>query len=339
MASLGESMVVDEDPDCAICLVTPVSERCGRDSERNGCKICASSVSSQAYLQPCRHRVFHSCCMKKWLKMARTCPLCRAPVEKVHHNFTGDGRSMKYRPAPQLRTLPRVRFVTRYIEDPIVKRQRVYRRQIFNIMGKPGLFIQQRLTPQIFAESFEAQSKARLFARRELEAILGIDVNNKGTFKPSIVAEILNPILDTITDMLKHMDFEKDRVVMIQFLDDYVGGGHTIVFLNELIAWMESPYDTLEQWDRNAEYIDLSRPQADEFVRSMQMPALSGSNMVSAPARAHTPRPRWSNLLFRYFGNRQPTNSALDQLFEPSPPSTPGGTPLNPIDDNPAFYS
>ncbi|XP_075664349.1 E3 ubiquitin-protein ligase SIRP1-like [Castanea sativa] len=47
------------------------------ESDEN-CSICLEEfeVGSEARVMPCKHR-FHSSCIENWLRVRRTCPLCR----------------------------------------------------------------------------------------------------------------------------------------------------------------------------------------------------------------------------------------------------------------------
>lgn len=53
------------------------------------CSICLSAVAA-AHLESCSHR-FHKPCIDKWIDTFSdgrppTCPMCRAPIDRVDHN-------------------------------------------------------------------------------------------------------------------------------------------------------------------------------------------------------------------------------------------------------------
>ena len=41
-------------------------------------------------------------------------------------------------------------------------------------------------------------------------------------------------------------------------LQEYLGRDNTQLFLHELRAWLRSPFMSLEDWDRNVQYVDVS---------------------------------------------------------------------------------
>jgi hypothetical protein len=43
------------------------------------CAICLGECPPESYT-PCKH-YFHMSCIKSWLKMSQTCPICKVPVQ------------------------------------------------------------------------------------------------------------------------------------------------------------------------------------------------------------------------------------------------------------------
>lgn len=54
-----------------------------RHSEQTMCVVCMCDFESRQLLRvlPCSHE-FHTKCVDKWLKANRTCPICRAEVQR-----------------------------------------------------------------------------------------------------------------------------------------------------------------------------------------------------------------------------------------------------------------
>ena len=77
--------------------------------ESQDCSICLEQfeVGSEAREMPCKHR-FHSACTENWLRVRRSCPLCRfaMPLEEeeedgrhvVHHQQEGRGIHQHHQP-------------------------------------------------------------------------------------------------------------------------------------------------------------------------------------------------------------------------------------------------
>ncbi|KAB8293467.1 hypothetical protein EYC80_007777 [Monilinia laxa] len=154
--------------------------------------------------------------------------------------------------------ISRVSFIVTEIQNPLVKRKEVYLGKRFFTKAHTELFPPQKVTPYYFATSFEAQNKALQFAERDLKAIALINPNNRGLYTALNIARFSKPILDLILKMFKEMDLREEFDQMVRILYDYLGRYCTYSFLEELRVWMESPYDELEQWDRNAKYFVIN---------------------------------------------------------------------------------
>ncbi|ESZ94111.1 RING finger domain protein [Sclerotinia borealis F-4128] len=250
MSTLAEPIMIDED--CAICL-TPVSTRCEREAD--GCRFCENSVSWQAVNQPCNHQAFHLCCMIRWLRRSRTCPLCNTRVTDIHHNFSADGNHMEYIISPRL-----IPFEPAFSQEPppspISQRRRIYFNQAYSLPIFPNLFPKQMgATPQVIANSPYAQGRVRLFAERDLQALASIvRARSSASGRPHAnLAVAVEMLLNLVIDIVKSEDFQNVPSFMENMLQEYLGRNARL-FSHELRAWMESPYDSLDQWDRNARY-------------------------------------------------------------------------------------
>ncbi|CAD6451477.1 9cd76d5d-f288-4319-8f53-349f9485f88d [Sclerotinia trifoliorum] len=265
------------DDDCSICLLAPVSERCGR--EVGDCKICDQSVSWKGRVEPCGHEVFHHCCIEGWLdKGERTCPICRGNIIGIRHNFSQDGNHSKYRKLAELEPRRVVLFLAHGVQRALLIPQQNVRRRISVYLTKsfsiPIIsFIRRRVTPQDIANSSDMEARVRLFAEHEIQIFSAKCVcpacqeptssSSIHMIVPSEVEVIRNFVVNKIVDLLKRYDLQDKAVEIEQEAEQYLNE-HARLFLHELRAWIESPFDTLEQWHRNARYLN------DSFLTSIE---------------------------------------------------------------------
>ena len=67
------------------CLsMYPSVARADRPGE---CSICLTSTNKPKCVTKCGHH-FHISCIKQWLKVNHTCPMCREPLADKHENIT-----------------------------------------------------------------------------------------------------------------------------------------------------------------------------------------------------------------------------------------------------------
>lgn len=58
-----------------------------REDRPGECSICLTSTNKPKCITNCGH-LFHISCLKKWLKVNHTCPICRNPLVDKHENIT-----------------------------------------------------------------------------------------------------------------------------------------------------------------------------------------------------------------------------------------------------------
>ncbi|APA13452.1 hypothetical protein SS1G_07931 [Sclerotinia sclerotiorum 1980 UF-70] len=107
------------------------------------------------------------------------------------------------------------------------------------------------------------EARVRLFAEREIQIfsvkcvcpqcqVPSPDSPNH-SIGPNQVEEIRSFVVNKIVDLLKQYDLQDKAVEIEQAAKEYLSG-HARLFLHELRAWIESPFETLEQWHRNTTY-------------------------------------------------------------------------------------
>jgi hypothetical protein len=246
------------------------------DSQEDCCVICLERLSEQAVAQPCKHDSFDFLCLISWLQEQPFCPLCKTAVKTVQYNFVGDS-SKTYivpakAPAPehnsQTNFFPRARRpnrsrrsdISRFLQTPdeaLLRRRYIYRNSLFSLhVGSNRLSRFRDLTPQLFSSDAELVSRARKWIRRELQVFEFLNPNNvSGSDRRASNAEFL---LEYIVAIMKTVDIQGSGGEAEEMLREFLGRENTRLFLHELRAWLRSPYNSLEDWDRHVQYNDAA---------------------------------------------------------------------------------
>ncbi|KAF2234722.1 hypothetical protein EV356DRAFT_523554 [Viridothelium virens] len=250
------------------------------------CIICLDAVTERAVAVPCNHLNFDFLCLVSWLQERSKCPLCNAHVEEVQYDWRSPddyktyridaisearpnplptsssitARVQRQRRPPRPRRLPPIQWgrPANVDEDaPLRQRRRIYQNQMYSLhVGSNRVSRFRDFTPQTFAASEELQSRARMFARRELQVFefLNTDANqsrDQGAGRRARNAEFL---LEYIVAILKTIDIKGSEGQAEEMLQEFLGRDSARLFLHELGAWLRSPYMTLEHWDRAVQY-------------------------------------------------------------------------------------
>jgi hypothetical protein len=95
-----------------------------------------------------------------------------------------------------------------------------------------------------------------------------------------------------------------------ELLRDFLGRDNARLFLHELLAWLRSPYASLEDWDRHVQYPNLTTTSRDREVRDAS-PRRSGSTRPeSTRARSASPAREHDRSLFDRVSRPQSARSA-----------------------------
>ena len=137
----------------------------------------------------------------------------------------------------------------------LLRRRHVYQSQLYSLhVGSNRLSRFRDLTPDIFAHDIELVSRARKWIRRELQVFdfLQADIGPNGSnTQRAGNAEFL---LEYIIAILKTVDIKGSGGQAEEMLQEFLGRQNTKLFLHELRAWLRSPYNALQDWDRNVQY-------------------------------------------------------------------------------------
>lgn len=254
------------------------------------CVICLEPISERAVAAPCSHVSFDFVCLVSWLQERSTCPLCNLQVQSVEYDWRSPEDFKSYEvPSPKtsqthLPTTSRLYPLSRpqrssYLrwvlpglrprplrpqppmsaDSALLRRKEVYRRQLYSLhVGSNRYSRFRNLTPKLFSEDQELVSRARKWIRRELQVF---DFLNTDTEEDSTISRKANNaefLLEYIIALLKTVDMKGSEGQAEDLLQEFLGRDHTRLFLHELRAWLRSPYNSLEDWDRHVQYDERS---------------------------------------------------------------------------------
>ena len=159
------------------------------------------------------------------------------------------------RPRPQPAVSP---------DAALLRRRNVYRNHLYSLhVGSNRLSRFRDLTPQLFCRDEELNSRARKWIRRELQVFdfLSPDGSKEeGVNRRANNAEFL---LEYIIAILKTVDIKGSGGQAEDMLQEFIGRDNTRLFIHEMRAWLRSPYNSLEDWDRHVQYSGaaVTRPE------------------------------------------------------------------------------
>ncbi len=137
----------------------------------------------------------------------------------------------------------------------LLRRQHIYTEQLYSLhVGSNRLSRFQDLTPELFRRHEELVSRARKWIRRELQVFKFLNTgsnDSEGLDRRASNAEFL---LEYIVAILKTVDVKGSGGQAEDMLQEFLGRDNTKLFLHELRAWLRSPYNSLEDWDRAVQY-------------------------------------------------------------------------------------
>ena len=123
-----------------------------------------------------------------------------------------------------------------------------------------GLSRFRDLKPSLFAKDEELVSRARKWIRRELQAFDFLNTGGIGEEGNSRRTNNAEFVLEYIVSILKTLDIKGSRGQAEDMLQEFLGRGNSRLFLHELQAWLRSPFESLQDWDRNVQYKQTLKP-------------------------------------------------------------------------------
>lgn len=244
------------------------------------CVICLDTISEKAIAYPCKHDSFDFLCLISWLQEKDSCPLCKAVVKNVNYDLQSQSGPKRYtlskiskdvRPAPQhVRGRGRIgRFgqrprprqdrrganATGSIDDVLARRRRVYAEKSYSLhVGTNRISQYQNLSPQSLAQNERLLNRAKMWIRRELQVFDFLNPDAAGNSSTQRRANNAEFLLEYIIAILKTVDLKGSKGQAEDLISEFLGREHTRLFLHELQAWLRSPYEKLEDWDRAVQY-------------------------------------------------------------------------------------
>lgn len=112
------------------------------------------------------------------------------------------------------------------------------------------------MTPALFAQTPELQTRARLWIRRELRVFRFLDPDAASDGSHTRVNNI-EFLLSYIVAILKSVEIKGSSGQAEEMLQEFLGREKASLFLHELNAWLRSPFTRLEDWDRAVQYREV----------------------------------------------------------------------------------
>ncbi|EEP81335.1 predicted protein [Uncinocarpus reesii 1704] len=274
-----------------LCLVSWLQQR-------RACPLCQAEVTGVKYnfQSPSGPEVFSLPCLSEPRRQT-----ARPPSERQTPRFRANRPNTRVsnRGPP---SQPR--------DDPLARRRYIYQRQLYSQrVGSNRLSQYRELTPQLFNKDENLVSRARKWIRRELQVFAFLDPNNQGLhggreqqaetatggddagrIRRARNAEFL---LEYIIAILRTVDIKGSGGQAEELLQEFIGRDNAQLFLHELQAWLRSPFDSLQDWDRGVQYDEYSQPSLPTLHRrEVESPPANRSSAQWRPDGAYRSEPR-----------------------------------------------
>lgn len=162
-------------------------------------------------------------------------------------------------------------------DDPLERRRNVYRNQTFSLrVGSNRLSQYRELTPDLFNRDDELVSRARKWIRRELRVFAFLNPEPEEEARTSRPVSRPGPqrlenrrtnnaefLLEYVIAILRSVDLKGSAGQAEELLRDFIGRENACLFLHELQAWLRSPFNSLDDWDRHVQYANSPRNTSD----------------------------------------------------------------------------
>ncbi|CAG7918485.1 unnamed protein product [Penicillium olsonii] len=270
----------------------------------NPCVICLDTITEPCVAQPCQHANFDFICLLSWLEQQQKCPLCKIELTAVQYELKApQGPKLYQLPPPSSTTVtpparpprgPRnaqrggrrpcpPRPPPPPPDDPLERRRNVYRNQTYSMrVGSNRLSQYRELAPERFSRDEQLVSRARKWIRRELRVFAFLNPESEEEQRTPQQMSRPGPqrlenrrannaefLLEYVIAILRTVDLKGSAGQAEELLRDFIGRENACLFLHELQAWLRSPYQTLEDWDRHVQYANEPRDTSDRGSRAV----------------------------------------------------------------------
>jgi len=110
------------------------------------------------------------------------------------------------------------------------------------------------LTPAAFGRDEHLIVRAKKWIRRELGVFDFLNSDAPSFARADRRASNAEFLLDYIIAILKSIDLKGSAGQAEELLKEFLGQENARLFLHELEAWLRSPYEHLNHWDRAVQY-------------------------------------------------------------------------------------
>lgn len=253
------------------------------------CVICLERLTERAVALPCKHDHFDFGCLGTWLQQQRVCPLCKGAISAIRYdldtsaagtlfdlspprptNAPQEGRHRCGRPHQRRHSAAaiqsrfsrgrRVHIPEHPADAALTFRRHVYRLQLFShYVGCNPISRYQNITPASFISNPALISRAKTWIRRELSVFDFLNPCSPTYGRSDRRASNAEFLLEYVVSILKSIDLRGSAAQAEALLHDFLGKENARLFLHELEAFLRSPFQRVEEWDRHVQYAESNR--------------------------------------------------------------------------------
>ncbi|KAK4934173.1 hypothetical protein LTR66_015690 [Elasticomyces elasticus] len=209
--------------------------------------------------------------LSTWTQQSASCPLCKAQVTSINYRDSSSSEQhvlpiIQAQAERVLRPLRIARTRRRRLANStgdaglelelqrsLRIRREVYRQQLYSKhIGNNKYSRFRNLTPEIFRRDAVLQRKARVWLRRELQVFdfLSLSSNVRGTGRVGAIEHVLGYTVA----ILAVVDVKGSAGQAQELLADFLGRDNACLLLHELLGWLRSPFERVEEWDAVVQY-------------------------------------------------------------------------------------
>ncbi|KAI5272233.1 hypothetical protein E4T47_04402 [Aureobasidium subglaciale] len=215
-----------------------------RDAPQDTCVICLDTVTERAVAVPCNHLNFDFLSIEYDWRSPDDRKVYIVPKKEEPKTPSVATGTSRFRP-PRRRPAQSHHTTNGNPDAALAFRRRIYADQNYSLhVGTNRTSQYRNFTPATLTTSPALQSRARLFMRREFQAFDFLAENNAR----------LGFLIEYIVAILKTTEIKDASGSASTLVAEFLGTNAASLFLHELEAWLRSPYERLEDWDRHVQY-------------------------------------------------------------------------------------